>query len=676
MTLQIVWKNKMKTLVLLSSVPRGLGLLAFLVTTWFSSAALALAPPDEVASKNAPCLACHDGKSVKHTKDSNGEKRELHAVPPEKFQKSVHANVACVTCHVEIKAGQVPHKISGATKKPDCAECHISLWVSALREGKLEQKPGLNVVMRNIEVYKQSSHAKPNVDNPDVPNATCHDCHDDHTFNVAPSGSPEHDEWHHETPKVCGENCHAGQLGQYVSSVHGKELLQNNNHKAAACIDCHTTHAIGSPTASPIKLEITKNCGGCHEENFKTYRATYHGQVSSLGYAYTAKCFDCHGSHDVRRVDDPKSKVHPDKRLKTCQKCHNDKKPGMNTATEGFLTFSPHANSHDFAKYPQMWIVTKFMIALLIGVFVFFWLHSALWYYREWKEQKEGKVVSYIRAGDLPVDEKKFFQRFPWGWRVAHLVFALVTMTLVLTGTTALFAETAWAPVVAKWLGGPHTINHIHRIVAGLFVAIFFTHFIYVMQKLLRDKNFRWFGPDSLIPNWKDLRDAYGMFKWFLGKGPKPMFDRWTYFEKFDYWAVFWGVTIIGTSGLMLALPHVTATYLPGWVFNVATVVHAEEAFLAAVFLFTVHFFNNHFRPDKLPPPDIVMFTGAQSLEEFRRDHPAQYQRLVDAGELEKYLVDAPSMPMTLASKILGIVLILFGLTLLALVAIGFFGGA
>ncbi|MDD5472491.1 MAG: cytochrome C, partial [Sideroxydans sp.] len=107
---------------------------------------------------------------------------------------------------------------------------------------------------------------------------------------------------------------------------------------------------------------------------------------------------------------------------------------------------------------------------------------------------------------------------------------------------------------------------------------------------------------------------------------------------------------------------------------NVATVVHAEEAFLAAVFLFTVHFFNNHFRPDKLPPPDIVMFTGAQSMEEFRRDHPAQYQRLVDSGELEKYLVDAPSLPMTLGSKLLGIALILVGLTLLVLVAVGFFG--
>ena len=124
----------------------------------------------------------------------------------------------------------------------------------------------------------------------------------------------------------------------------------------------------------------------------------------------------------------------------------------------------------------------------------------------------------------------------------------------------------------------------------------------------------------------------------------------------------------------MLALPHVTASYLPGWVFNVATLIHGEEAFLAAVFLFTVHFFNNHFRPDKFPL-DVVMFTGTFSIEEFKHQHAVQYQRLVDSGELEKYLVDPPSAAKLTAAKILGFTLIVIGLTLLTLVGIGFFTG-
>jgi cytochrome b subunit of formate dehydrogenase len=227
--------------------------------------------------------------------------------------------------------------------------------------------------------------------------------------------------------------------------------------------------------------------------------------------------------------------------------------------------------------------------------------------------------------------------------------------------------------VVAGAVGGPSVLGIIHRTAAVIFLSIFLTHLVYVLQHLLRDKTFRWFGPDSLIPNWKDVSDCVGMFKWFIGKGPRPQFDRWTYFEKFDYWAVFWGIAIIGSSGLTLAFPHITASYLPGWVFNVATLVHGEEAFMAAVFLFTVHFFNNHFRPDKLPPPDVVMFTGTQSIEEFRADHPAQYLRLLESGELEKYLVDAPTRQMHLGSVILGLTLITFGLTILTLVSIGFF---
>jgi cytochrome b subunit of formate dehydrogenase len=161
------------------------------------------------------------------------------------------------------------------------------------------------------------------------------------------------------------------------------------------------------------------------------------------------------------------------------------------------------------------------------------------------------------------------------------------------------------------------------------------------------------------------------MFKWFLGLGPRPLFDRFTYWEKFDYWAPFWGVTIIGVSGFMLWFPELTAAYLPGWVFNVAMIFHGEEAVLAAGFLFTVHFFNNHWRPENFPL-DILMFTGAMPLEKFKREHTKEYDRMVATGELKKYLVDVPSRPMSLASKILGFTLMAAGLILLVLIAAGF----
>ncbi len=616
--------------------------------------------------ENEVCLGCHGMAEFAIRKD-DGNLRPLH-ISPDRFGQSVHGKRSCVECHKDI--AQIPHEKQ--ERHVGCVQCHQTLWQQAQQDGKTETHQRLGVVVKQIDSYMKSVHARPSADDQSRTNATCYNCHNAHY--IGPVGSQTRADAHKSIPDTCGK-CHVKQRADYLTSVHGKEAIEKNNLKAATCEDCHTTHSIDSPQADDMKLIITKNCGNCHENELKTYLGTYHGQVNKLGYAYTAKCFDCHGSHGILRVDDPMSSVYPDNRLQTCQKCHSDNKPGMRTATPGFITFGPHANSHDFKKYPQMYIATKFMVGLLIFVFAFFWLHSGLWYYREWQDRRQGKRGQHLDTSGLELDQTKHFERFAIGWRIGHLIFALVTMTLVLTGTTALFAQSSWAPTLASILGGPKMLGLMHRIAATLFIGIFMIHLVYVMQKLLRDRTFRWFGPDSLVPNWKDLADCLGMFKWFLGKGPRPQFERWAYYEKFDYWAVFWGVNIIGWTGLMLAFPHVTAQYLPGWVFNVGTIIHGEEAFLAAVFLFTVHFFNNHFRPDKLPPPDVVMFTGTQSLEEFRHDHPAHYKRLLDSGELQKLLVDAPSRPLHIGSVILGLVLLTIGLTLFVLVSIGFLGG-
>ena len=623
---------------------------------------------------NSMCLICHGTKSQKlTTRGTDGKARTLQAIQKSLFGKGVHGEMTCVACHKDITSNKAPHK-KGPAPKANCVTCHQALWETVKQQDLTEEKARLGIVVQNIEAYKNSYHARPSADDKTRPNAACDNCHDSHYFNVPPRGTSKRTEWHLTVPKVCGEQCHTEQIESYAESVHGTEVMDKRNPKAAVCTDCHTTHNIASTSKDVTKLLIIENCGGCHLENFMTYRDTYHGQVTKLGYTYTAKCYDCHESHGILRVDDPKSKVHPDKRLKTCQQCHDGKK--LPLATAGFVTFGPHANDNDFERYPQMWIAAKFMHWLLLFVFAYFWAHSLLWWYREYKHRNDRKAQAHVRTDELLKGETRHVRRFGLVWRIAHLVFALSVMMLILTGMAVFYSYTDWAPVVMKAFGGPQVTGIIHRISAAIMLGIFFLHLIGVAINIYRHrKTFRWFGPDSLAPNWKDLKDAWGMFKWFVNKGPRPVFDRWTYWEKFDYWAVFWGMAAIGGSGMLLAFPHVTASIFPGWVFNVATLVHGEEAFLAAVFLFTVHFFNNHFRPDKMPPPDVVMFTGTQSLEEFRRDHALQYSRLVETGQLEKYLVDAPSRPMTLGSKILGLVLIACGLGLLIIVATGFFSG-
>jgi len=247
-------------------------------------------------------------------------------------------------------------------------------------------------------------------------------------------------------------------------------------------------------------------------------------------------------------------------------------------------------------------------------------------------------------------------------------------MTLTLTGISVLYPNSFWAPYIMHFLGGPETAGYIHRAAAIGFIGVFFIHLIYFAIRIGRNwRTFDWFGPTSLVPSWQDLKDAIAMFRWFFGLAPRPSMDRFTYWEKFDYWAPFWGMTIIGVSGVIMWFPEQAASFLPGWVFNVAAIVHGEEAFLAAVFLFTVHFFNNHFRPDKFPQ-DTTMFTGRVPLEIYKHEHRREYERLLASGELDKYLVDAPTGPQSQSASLLGATLISFGLFLLTLVITGFLG--
>ncbi len=624
---------------------------------------------------SATCLGCHDGKKDKiEVKGPDGKKRPLRALDHERFGKGVHAKMDCASCHQDIVDDKAPHE-KGPLPKADCAGCHQDLWAKAQKEGKDKDKPRLGIVAQNIEAYRKSFHAQPSKQDPASPKAKCNDCHEAHYFDVPPLGSPARKgAWRADSAALCGDSCHSDALDEYKESVHGVAALEKKDPKSAVCMDCHSAHSVVSTSGEAFKTLITKECGTCHKENFGSYGDTYHGQVNKLGYGYTAKCHDCHGSHAILKASDKNSKVHPDNRLGTCRTCHSGKKD-LKEATPGFVSFGPHAHAHDFKRYPEMWITARFMWALLAGVFAFFWIHSGLWYYREFQDRKARKARPHVQVDDLPQAQGKQVRRFGPLWRIAHLAFALSVMLLVLTGMTVFYSQSAWAPVVMKLMGGPQLAGLMHRIAAAVMLGIFLVHLVYVVVHLWSvRRTFRWFGPDSLVPSWQDAKDMLGMFKWFFGMGPKPLFDRWTYWERFDYWAVFWGMAIIGGSGMMLALPTYTAAVLPGWVLNVAMLVHGEEAFLAAVFLFTVHFFNNHFRPDKLPPPDVVMFTGSVAVEEFRREHPLQYRRLLDSGELQKHLVDEPSRQLTTGSKALGIALIAIGLVLLALVISGFLG--
>jgi cytochrome b subunit of formate dehydrogenase len=215
-------------------------------------------------------------------------------------------------------------------------------------------------------------------------------------------------------------------------------------------------------------------------------------------------------------------------------------------------------------------------------------------------------------------------------------------MSLALTGLTLKFSYTGWARVLSRLLGGFESAGYIHRVGAVFMIGTFLAHLVDLYRRK-RHEYGSWrallFGPDTMLFTGRDLRELIGSIKWFVGRGPRPRYGRWTYWEKFDYFAVFWGMTIIGSTGLMLWFPEFFTLLLPGWLINVATIIHSDEALLAVGFIFTVHFFNTHLRPEKFPM-DIVIFTGRMPLEELREDKPDEYEALVRRGELERHLVE------------------------------------
>jgi cytochrome b subunit of formate dehydrogenase len=245
---------------------------------------------------------------------------------------------------------------------------------------------------------------------------------------------------------------------------------------------------------------------------------------------------------------------------------------------------------------------------------------------------------------------QRYYRRFTRTERIQHAFLMLTFVGCALSGLPLLYSEKPWAATLARILGGFEGAGAIHRICAFVMIVVFLSHVAMLVRKALSGDLMKilW-GPDSMVPQLQDGIDIYRNFLWFIGRGPKPQFDRWTYWEKFDYWAVFWGMAIIGGSGLLLWFPIFFSKFLPGWVFNIAALVHGEEALLAVGFIFTFHFFNGHVRPAKFPM-DTVVFTGRISEHELREERLAEYERLAREGRLEAKLAPAP----TLESKAFG----------------------
>jgi len=277
-------------------------------------------------------------------------------------------------------------------------------------------------------------------------------------------------------------------------------------------------------------------------------------------------------------------------------------------------------------------------------------------------EKSHEEEICYRRFGPLEIG--------------LHISVVVSFLGLALTGLILKYSGASWAKVLAALLGGAPAAGAFHRFFALVTFGYFLVH-LYNLAKRYREERrrrrhlLRWervFGPNSMIPRALDLKHFAQQFGWYLGlREEPPAFDRWSYFEKFDYWAVFWGVAVIGTSGLILWFKGLFTQILPGWLLNVAFIVHSEEALLAVGFIFAIHFFNTHLRPESFPI-DLVIFTGVLSEREFKLKHPAEFERLQKEGELEARRASPPPDWALRLARAFGFSALAVGLVLLVLI--------
>jgi nitrate/TMAO reductase-like tetraheme cytochrome c subunit len=392
-------------------------------TTRPAAVKAAVKPPPE--STNDDCLACHGDPTAE------GENGRKVAVDAATFAGSVHGglDMKCVDCHADLKkVTDFPHESRLA--KADCVSCHEdqvglydkSIHASARRanaksvaatcadchgthdiRSKTDAKattyplnlPGTcakchgdakvieqgHIAIGNVaELYKDSIHGKAVSQSGLMVAANCTSCHGSH--DVRKKSDPDSKVFRRNIPLTCG-TCHEGIKTQYDAGVHGVAIGKGND-KAPVCADCHTAHQIQRADVTSWKLDTIKECGTCHADKIKTYRDTFHGQVTSLGFVRVAACSDCHGAHEIHGSKDPKSMVSTANRLQTCRKCHP-------TAGPNFAQYDPHADKHDPNGNVVLYYAAGFMKWLLIGVFGVFGLHAVLWLPRGFKARRQGK---------------------------------------------------------------------------------------------------------------------------------------------------------------------------------------------------------------------------------------------------------------------------------------------
>jgi formate dehydrogenase gamma subunit len=627
------------------------------------------------AVKNPECMNCHSMEGFQSPTGNN-----LY-VDAKAFEKSVHSFLSCGDCHSDAKkaphapnlapvncgtcheeqakkfessvhAGKnihLPSTTGNGKKLFSCADCHsphsilpktdlaspthhtnvANLCGTCHQNLKFVIESPMADTSNLFFAYRESVHGK-SVAAGSEKAAVCSDCHNAH--DILPPTNPKSTIFKTNTPNTC-KKCHEGIYAEYSDSVHG-QAVKRGVFTAPVCVDCHGIHSIKShidPKSSVAAQVISRStCGSCHageklsnefglpRNRVTSYMASYHGLESRVGSVETANCASCHGVHHILPSNDPRSMVNKANLAKTCGQCH----PG---ASENFAKGKIHLLKDEIDPVGGQInaAVTQFYLWLIFLTIGGMFIHNAIDYFA----RARLRLREHLFVGRATIE------RIHLNGRIQHGIMAGSFILLVITGFALKFPDAEW--VQAVFLGNGAIRGIVHRVAAVIFIGLSFYHLFFILFTKLGRREFK-----AWMPRLQDVRDLPQMISYNLGLTEEhPRFDRFSYVEKAEYWALIWGTIVMAISGLALWAKTSVLQFIPKWGLDIFETIHYYEAWLATLAIIVWHLYMVLMRPGSYSSA-WMWLTGKITREEMLEEHPLEWERMQQ--EAEKARNDEP----------------------------------
>ena len=573
------------------------------------------ASPFHAKNLTQTCAKCHPDVATTFADSDHGKA----------LAKGAKGAPNCIACHTQDVTGHQGKLSKAETKQLQeqlCLDCHAD-------NEDVRERMGPTAAF--IKAYEHSVHGKAlRGGNGDA--ANCVDCHGSHEMKAAFDPDSKVNKLH--IADDCGK-CHAEIAHEFKSSIHGTAILRGNLN-SPGCTDCHGEHDIlnvSDPNSPVAPQNVSRQvCAPCHSSlalsekygfdsrQTRSYEDSYHGLALVGGSSEVANCASCHGVHNIRPSSDPKSLIHKDNLVSTCGTCH----PNANVR---FATGKIHVVEDDRENEPLLYWIATIYIILIVVIIGGMLLHNVL----DFRRKAINKLK--VRRGHLPhhTGSARLHVRMTLNERLQHGSLLVSFILLVITGFMLRFPE-AW------WVAGIRGISEhafdlrslIHRIAGVVILGASFYHVYYLACTARGRQLFM-----DLLPRIKDATDAVGMLKYNLGFSDiKPKFDRFSYIEKSEYWALVWGNIVMGATGLIMWFDEFFLGIFTKLGYDVARSIHYYEAWLATLAILVWHIYFVIFNPDSYPM-NLAWLKGTITEEEMEEEHPLELERIRAAERAE-----------------------------------------